>query len=246
MVQKDDDREQERDYLLTGDANIVKPLTMHLLATLERFEELEQKVDILVDLLADLRTKRAKGEVKNHPKITLYFEQKKEDVSEDFPYPINAQISFRWMKYSLDKIRNDERALKEMALLIKSKFVKPQFYFEKGKRIGMYHSPQQGFNWVWSEFKDEQNARKVFEQVLDLQKQLPEWACLNMSGSVLPAKAYPNKPDKVVVLGEQVKENRKRPLGRVYFKRASIALPPKKTPIYFVDVTNKKDALVYV
>ncbi len=247
MVQKDDDREQERDYLLTGDASIVKPLTMHLLATLERFEELEQRVELIVDLLAEIRSRRSKEEVKKYPKITLYFEQKKKDIIEEFPSPICAQISFRWMKYTLEKIRNDEKALKEMALLIKNKFAKPLFYFEKGKKVGMYNSPSQGFNWVWSEFKDEENARKVFEQMLDLQKKSPDWECLNMSGSVLPVKAYPEKPNKVTVLGEPVRQNRRRPMGRVYFKRAFITLPPRKKPVCFIDVTGKNnDALVYL
>lgn len=242
MVQKDN--EQERDYLLTGDANIVKPLTMHLLATLERFEELEQRVELIVDLLAELRNRRSQGEVKKYPKITLYFEQRKKDVTEEYSSPVQGQISFRWMKYTLEKVRNDEKALKEMALLIKNKFAKPLFWFDKGKKVGMYNSPAHGLNWVWSEFKDEENARKVFEQVLDLQKKSPDWECLNISSSVLPTKAYPERPDKVMVLGKQVRELRKRPVARVFFKRASIMLPPKKEPVCLIDVTGKKDALV--
>lgn len=246
MVQKDNDKDQERDYLLTGDANIVKPLTMHLLATLERFEELDQKVDMLIDLLAELRNRKSKNDVKAYPKITLHFEQNKKDVTSEYPSPIHAQVSFRWLKYTLEKIRNDEKALRDMALNIKAKFVKPLFYFDKGKHIGMYNSPLQGFNWVWSEFKDEANAKKVFEQVLDLQKKAPNWECLNMSSSVLPGKAYPDRPDKVLVLGEQIREHRKRPLGRVYFRYAFVTLPPKRKPIYLLDVTNKKDALIYL
>lgn len=245
MPQKDDDRE-EKDYLLIGNPEIVKPLTTHLLATLERFENLEQKVDILVDLLGELRNRRNRGGVKQYPKVTLYFEQNKKDLTEQFRSPIDAQVSFRWLKYTVDRIRNDEKALKELALAIKNKFAKPLFYFDKGKKVGMYNSPEQGFNFVWSEFKDEANAKKIFEQVLDVLGKTPDWECLIMSSSVMPAKAYPDLPNKVTVLGEQVREARKRPLGRVYFKHASIIIPPKKTPVYLIDVTGKKDALIYL
>lgn len=245
MVQKDENN-LERDYLLTGNPEIVKPLTTHLLATLERFEELEQKVDFLVDLLAEMRNRRNRGAVKQYPKVTLYFEQDKKDLTEEFRSLIHAQISFRWLKHPIDKIRNDEKTLKQLALVIKNKFAKPLFYFDKGKKVGMYNSPEQGFNFVWSEFKDEENARKTFEQVLDVLGKSPDWECLIMSGSVLPTKAYPDLPKKVSILGEQVREPRKRPLGRVYFKHASISIPPKKTPIYLIDVTGKKDALIYL
>ena len=245
MVQKDHN-DTERDYLLTGNPDLVKPLTMHLLATLERFEELEEKVDFLIDLLAELRNRRSRGLVKQYPKVTLYFLQDKKDVTNDFPYPIDAQVSFRWLKYTVEQVRNNEKVLKQLALAIKTKFAKPLFYFDKGKKIGMYNSPLQGFNFVWSEFKDETNARKVFEQVLDLIEKSPDWECLSISSSVLPAKAYPDLPNKVTVLGEQVREPRKRPMGRVYFKHAFITIPPKKTPVYLVDVTGKKDALVYL
>jgi hypothetical protein len=244
MVQKDEDYKEERDYLLTGEPDIVKPLTMHLLATLERFEELEQKVDFIVDLLAEIRQRRSQGEIKKHPKITLYFEQHKKDITGEYRYPIDAQVSFRWMKHTLENICNDETAIKQMAQSIKAKFVKPLFFFDKGKKVGMYHDPVRGFNWVWSEFKDEVNAKKVFEQVLDLQQKSPDWECLNISESALPNKAYPEKTDKKMVLGELVRNPRRRPLGRVYFKYAYITLPPKKKPIYLIDVSGKKDALI--
>lgn len=243
MVEKDNDS-QERDYLLTGSPDIVKPLTTHLIATLERFEELEQKVDYLIDLFAELRSRRNTGQVKNYPKITLYFEELKEDRDPRFSYPVHAQVSFRWMKFTVERVRNDEQALKQMGALIKSKFAKPIFYFDKGKKIGKYHNPAQGFNYVWGEFKDEANARKLFEQTLDLQGKTPQWEDLIISGSTQPTMAYPDKPKKVMVLGESVSEGRKRPLGRVYFKYAFIILPPRKKPIYLCDVSGKKDSLV--
>lgn len=244
MIQRDNE-DRERDYLLTGNPDIVKPLTMHLLATMERVEELDQKLDFILDLLAELRNKRAVYEVNPYPKITLYFEQNKKDISPEFPSPIHGQLSFRWMKYTLEQVRNNENILKQMATQIKNKFAKPLFFFDKGKKVGMYNNPKQGFNWVYSQFKDEANAKKAFEQLLDLQSKSPDWEYLIMSSSVLPTKAYPTNPDKVMVMGEQVREPRRRPSGRVYFKHAFITLPPRKKPIYLVDTTGKKDALVY-
>lgn len=246
VIPRDNDNAEERDYLLTGEPDIVKPLTMHLLAILERFEELEQKVEMVLDLLAELRNRRARGQVKDYPKITLYFEQQKKDVNTEFPVPLSAQLSFRWMKYTVEQIRNNEKAVRELATVIKTKFARPPLYFEKGKKVGMYNDPKKGFNFVWSEFKDETNAKKVFEQMLDIQKKTPDWENLIISSSVNPTKAYEELPDKKMVMGELIREPRKRPLGRVYFKYAYIIIPPKKKPIYLCDVSGKKDALVEV
>lgn len=238
-------KREKEEFVLVGDEEIIQPITMLFLALNKKLEKIERKVECLQDLVVSTRDKSVKPGRRNHPKVYLYFKEKQEDVDPEYPSPIEMEVSFRWMEETQKSLSANPRKLNEMALKIKNKFAKPIFKIKKGKNMYTYFHWEEGYQFQL-QVANKPEAKRITEQILDLRGHSPDWEFFNTITNENPAKRYPIIPEKQIILGDVVK-TRSRPIGTVHFQYAFVVVPPKKAPVYLVDVTGKKvDAIIQV
>jgi hypothetical protein len=170
------------------------------------------------------------------PQVTLFFREKAADAKAKDRYPIRAEVSYRVMDENLTLA--DARAI---ATKIRTQFATTNFYFDKGRTKFSYIDKAKGYQFILA-CPDEQDARKVIEQVLDLSNHSPEWERLTdtQSGRNFGAKRTKTILSKVTELPTQ------RPLGRVHFTHAELAIWGMTRNVILVDTTRRfKDALIY-
>lgn len=237
-------KKESEEFILVGDEELIQPITMLFLALNRKLEKIERKVECLQDLVVSSRDRAVRPGRRNHPKVYLYFKEKDEDVDPEYPSPIEMETSFRWMEETQKSLTTNPRKLNELALKIKNKFAKPVFKVKKGKNMYSYCDWDKGYQFQL-QVSSKAEAKRVVEEVLDLRGHNPEWEHFNTITNENPSKRFPIIPQKQIILGDVVK-TRCRPVGTVHFKYAYVVVPPKKAPVYLVDVTGKKDAIIQV
>jgi len=163
------------------------------------------------------------------PQIILRFYQRSEDkINKNLP-SIDAEHSIRLIGKKSETINDFDVDL--LKAKIKSKFGgNTPFFYEKGKEKYVYFDKSKDYDIRINAF-DEINARKLVEQLLDIQGHSPEWEFLSKTTSSLPQKKYDDTPGSSIILGRAEKKPRKRPLGRVTFARAELHLYGKPLPV---------------
>ena len=178
--------------------------------------------------------------LKNKPQITLEF---LEDWSEflllnKLPRA-TAEISFRLM-HETGQTLNPEKAL-TWATRIKEMFMAGSgFTWEKGKELVLYDDFDNGFSFqVYASSRSE--GSRVIERVVELAGgtvQTSLFRTKNLDNS------EPEIPEFIEVYGQEVREQRRYPITRVHFVRATLHIPKYKIPITLIDRTGKMAGLV--
>ncbi|MBD2481547.1 hypothetical protein [Planktothrix sp. FACHB-1365] len=165
---------------------------------------------------------------KGKPKVVLYFLEKIGDV--EFGYrQIDAKITFRLNNLSEkwddpDKQNLTLSDIEQLAVRIKNEFCTPTLYkFKKGKTTVSYRDKKHGME-SYSYFYSKQNGVALYQKICNIAQIQYEPKFCKVTESEDVVNAYPTIPLNENVLGEQVKGERIRPVGDVYFEYAVLSL----------------------
>lgn len=172
-----------------------------------------------------------KEQRKYKPQIKLYFLEDAEDVDAGYS-PVDGEISFRLMNKDVNNMSMSE--LETIANKIKNLFAKPSFVWKKGKEMYSYTDWSKGYQ-LQLLCRNEAEAKKIVEQVLDIQGHTPNWAKMNQNNNLEPSESYPTVPPTETILGKRVKQARKRPVADVRFQCALFDSHELANPIVLVD-----------
>lgn len=165
--------------------------------------------------------------VKGQLLLTLYFSGEVTDTKKRH----TAEKSMRLTKYDPGTITFEQ--ISALATKIKSKF--NNWAFSTGTQTYCYGHPEIGFNRVWGHFFDETNAKKMFESMLDLINESPDYRRLTHSRVVNPGDRFSPTPNKVNQAGKLVRPDRERPTAIMKFEKATLKFPHIKNPLEIVD-----------
>ncbi len=162
------------------------------------------------------------------PQVQLLFLEKKDDqLDKDKPL-IDGSITFRLMNKTNETITATDVDL--LAQKVESKFAKPPFVWNKGKKCYTYFDKKKGYQ-LKINVPNEVEAKRVIEQVLDLQGHSPEWEFLNLNQAVQELQKYDETPRSKIILGKPRKQIRRRPIGKVTFYRAELHIHGLDQPV---------------
>ena len=139
--------------------------------------------------------------------------------------------SFRLMTDDPKSISNNR--LKSLGERIHEKF--NGFTFVTGHEAYTYNDPEKGFSRVWGYFIDAANAKKVYEQMLDIPGYSPNWKRLTKSTVVEPGDRFDLVADHDMQANVRIRLDRERPIADVKFKKATIKFPAIKKEFEYVN-----------
>jgi hypothetical protein len=113
------------------------------------------------------------------------------------------------------------------------------FSFTTGKDAYTYNESDQGFNRSWGYFATQQDAQKVFEQLLDVNNLSPNWQRFTHSSVPIPGDRFQNPPDKVSQANVLVRLYPERPTALMKFNKAQIKFPHIRKSFLWVDKNFK-------
>ena len=155
------------------------------------------------------------------PQILMLFQQPDKELTENFPRAVVGRISFRIM--NKDSATITKQDLEFYASRIKTLFGgETPFIWERGKELYSYVDQIKGYR-LQVLAANEQAARKVVEQVLDIQSHSPDWEYMGKNTSVVaPETKYDDTPSKQTILGKPYRKKRRRPKVTMVFWKAEI------------------------
>lgn len=168
------------------------------------------------------------------PQIQLYFQEDHNDVDAGYS-PVTGEISFRLMNQESTTLSNSE--VTGYANKIKAAFAKPSFIWKKGKELYSYTDWDKGYQ-LQLLCRSEAEAKRIVEQVLDIQGHSPEWKRLRKNEAVDTASTYPTLPGNQTILGKSRKKPRLRPIAEVRFQYALLHIHGLPRAITLVDRTG--------
>jgi hypothetical protein len=173
---------------------------------------------------------------KHKPQISLYFKEDRDDVDPG-ESPVTGEISIRLTNETESSLTNAE--VTSYANKIKSLFGSANgFLWRKGKYNFSYTDTEKGYR-LNILATTETEAKRVIEQILDIQSHSPDWDNLNKNEAVNASTKYPITPPKKTILGKSRKMPRRRPVATVRFQYALMHLYGLPNPIVLVDRTFK-------
>lgn len=177
-----------------------------------------------------------------HPQIHLHFEEKYTEADVGYK-PLRSQISFRLIGETTETLSSAEVLI--IANKIKTLFAgATPFFWKRGKELYSYIDQSKGYYLQILCF-NETEAKKVVEQVLDIRGHTPTWKLLNTKTNSEPTTSYPTIPVTKTILGKPYKQPRRRPVGNVYFRYATLHIHGKPNPVVLVDPDKRyKNAIV--
>jgi hypothetical protein len=181
-------------------------------------------------------------QVRFHPQIHLHFEETPTEAETGYR-ALRAQVGFRLMTETTETLSRADCV--NYANKIKTLFHSSSpFFWKKGKELWAYNDPRRGYHFQIYAF-GQSDAKKVIEQVMDIQSHSPDWKLLNSRTNAEPSLAYPTVPPAKSILGKAYKQPRVRPVGTVRFRYAVLHIYGKPDPVVLVDPHHSyKDALV--
>ncbi|MGB7416726.1 MAG: hypothetical protein WA902_21170 [Thermosynechococcaceae cyanobacterium] len=163
------------------------------------------------------------------PQIILHFREDRDDVDPDYQ-PVRAEIKIRWRNQTPSTISNAE--VNVLANKINSLFATAKGYrWHKGRLKASYKDKEKNYNLVLFAFS-ESEARRVIEQVLDIQSDTPDWDNLTLHES---QKTFQIIPPLKTIIGKQRRTPRQRPVAYVRFRRAELHVHGLTQHIVLVD-----------
>lgn len=142
-----------------------------------------------------------------------------------------VEKSLRLMK--VDPTTVTFQQIQGVAQKIHSKF--NAFQLSLGKISFNYTEWDKGVQLQQMYLANQAEARKLVEQILDIEGYSPDWDFLNYTASVQPESRYPETPEKVVIAGQNIRTDQQRPLGTVKFNHAEILFPRFKSYEFLCD-----------
>jgi hypothetical protein len=162
------------------------------------------------------------------PQVQLRFLEKKQDqLDKDKPL-LNSSITFRLMGKTNETITPADVDL--LAQRVKSKFANPPFVWNRGKKCYSYYDKKKGYR-LKIQAPSEAEAKRVIEQVLDLQGHSPDWEFMNLNQAIQELQKYDETPRSKVILNKPRKQVRRRPIGKVTFYRAELHIHGLDQPV---------------
>lgn len=186
--------------------------------------------------------------VTGHPKVKLLF---MENYSKFFARlnknpratRVRGQLSFRLMDKNNGSLT--ETDLDNLARSIKSKFVNPLFTFTKGKEYYHYEEPRAGMPLkCWA--KNEQEAKKLYNQTLELINKKPDLERIRKIVSLNPSKTYRETAKTEIIVGKAIKLDKLRPVIDVEFVAAYLMIQGLSNPNWLVHCSNPKKSRVSI
>lgn len=154
------------------------------------------------------------------PQIIMLFEQPDKELTEQFPRNVVGRISFRIMDRESSTVTQQDLEL--WANRIKTLFGgESPFIWERGKESYSYTDHIKGYRMKVVS-KDRQAAKKVVEQVLDIQSHSPDWKLFNNNTPDNPEEKFDDTPGINTILGEPYREKRLRPRCTMQIWKAEI------------------------
>lgn len=167
--------------------------------------------------------------LKYKPQINLYFDQSRPEAKKGFSR-VTGEISYRLMSETSQSIKESD--LKIKANKIKNLFVTPNlFVWHKGKIICKYTDTKNGYKFRLL-VTNEAEAKRIIEQVLDIENKTPDWENLTVSES---RANFPDIPASEIIYGETRRLPRRRPREDVKFRHATADIWGLPKPIALVD-----------
>lgn len=122
------------------------------------------------------------------PQINLLFQEDYRDVEISYQ-PVRGEISFRLMHESQESLTMANA--RTYANKIRSLFASGNgFVWKRGKLRASYFDKSKGY-MLQLLVRSESEAKRVIEQVLDIQSHSPDWQFLNVSTNQEPSRRYP-------------------------------------------------------
>lgn len=154
------------------------------------------------------------------PQILMFFQQLTKELTENFPRPVVGRISCRIMNRETTTITTQDLEL--YANRIKTLFGgETPFIWERGKESYSYTDQIKGYRMKIIA-KDRQAAKKVVEQVLDIQSHTPDWELFNNNSPDNPDVKYDETPGVQTILNKPYKKKRRRPRCTLQILKAEI------------------------
>lgn len=173
--------------------------------------------------------------IKFYPQVRLFFN---EDYSlvEDGYESVKADISFRLMNETEETITPAKAQI--IATRIRSLFATGQgFTWKKGREKWCYYDQSRGYKLqilAWNESE----AKKVIEQVLDVQQHTPNWQ--EYLSVATKKRSFPTVPGTHRVYGKQRRKPRDRPVAFVRFRYAELKVWGMTHAVTLVDKTGTR------
>jgi hypothetical protein len=196
---------EDEKIILVGQQELIKPIIPQVLA----YDQIIRNKDVGEVISAPMSTPALRT---YHPEIVFQFLQKKADRKAGESL-IKMEFSIRLMKIDRNSPVLMEE-LKRIANLIYAKFATPPFQVNKGSNLYCYKDDRNGYDF-YLYVDNEATARRVIEQVLDLQSHGIENEYFKPPRPVLDPT-----PDGETILGEVRKPPVKGKAGVVLFRRA--------------------------
>lgn len=173
---------------------------------------------------------------KYRPQIYLHFKEPLDEVEAGF-HPLEARITFRLMNETETSLTTTE--LTSLANRIKQEFGANFGYkWKKGKTLCNYVDPPRGYSLQIYAYSITE-GKEVIGKILDIQNHSPEWSKLTVSENDRPTEAYPVMPPIRNILGKQVREPRRRPVGNVQFTHATCQIWGLQKPVALIDLRGR-------
>ncbi len=174
--------------------------------------------------------------VVGHPQIKLFFLEDREDVEPGYD-PIAGEIGIRLMSETTETLTMANA--KALAVKCKTAFgTGSGFVWRKGKESYSYTEIKRGYR-LKILARSESEAKRVIEQVLDLQSHTPNWDYLNKNEAVNAVARYPTNPGNRTILGKTYKKFRKRPIADVRFQHAELHVEGLPKPLILFDHSGR-------
>lgn len=175
------------------------------------------------------------------PDVVLLFSEKRDKNTPKGKRLLTGRTSFRIMNKTSETIT--EADIQTLAMKIKTKFGTPAYKWNKAEKRYSYTDWDKGYQLSLL-VPSEAEARRIVEQVLDLQSHSPDWKLLQRcSEPVIPRST--TRGERRVILGQTVEQPVRGKAGVVEFQKALLYLDGLKgKPIVLVDLTGKHKKVI--
>lgn len=172
---------------------------------------------------------------KFQPQIQLEFSEDLNEIQPGYK-AVTGVISFRLARETSESITRAD--VERYAMRVRTLFGATNgFLWHKGKSMASYTDREKGYK-LQLLVRNETEARRVIEKVLEVQDHTPDWSKLNISKNELETERFPPVPERRFILGESRRQPRQRPTASVRFKRAFLHIWGLQNPITLVDMTG--------
>lgn len=211
-------------YILSGDARDIPLAASMLLAMEQMFEQYKVSGGNGGSNPKELAPKR-RGKIR----VFINFLEPLAEVDPDFN-PVPGEFSFRLMNDDPKTITLAR--LQAIATKIKEKF--NNFVWRKGKVMCSYTDWDKGYQFQILAI-DGVEGKRVIDQALEIQGHSFEAEYYNVNTNWSPTTRYPVLPDKTLVAGESVREDRQRPIANVRLIGAEVRFPRIRRGVSILD-----------